>query len=146
MTFRDVFEETEVAGCIRQGIQALGHNSHLIVNNHNTRFEGSVDIDTCLVNQRLYTQENRWDYAFGLRNRIVYVEVHTASDSQVSVVIAKYQWLKDWQNRQPNSQNLKNNSSYHWIASGSVSITKNSRFSRSLTASGLGFPKRMLEV
>ena len=144
MAFRAAFQQTEVAGCIEPGIRALGNYSQLIVNNGHQGFSGSVDIDTCLTRQ--YPQDHRWDYAFGLGNRIYYIEIHHASDGQVSVVIAKYLWLRDWQNRQPNPDALKAHSSYYWVASGRVGITKNSRFARSLANAGLDYPIRRLLV
>jgi len=144
MTFRTTFQQTDVADCIQPGIRALGANSSTVTNQSHHDFEGSVDIDTCLTSK--YPQDHRWDYAFGLGNKIYYVEVHHASDSEVRVVIAKYQWLRDWQNRQPDPTALKTNSSYHWISSGRVSITKNSRYTRKLTIAGLDYPSRKLQV
>ncbi len=144
MTFHLIFQQTDVATCLRPGIQALGQYSRLIDSNEPERFEGSVDIDACLLQR--YPQDNRWDYVFGFDSRIYYVEVHHVSDSEVSVVIAKYRWLKDWQNRQPDPPALKRNSSVHWVSSGRGALTKNSRYTRSLAQAGLDYPKKTLRV
>jgi len=144
MTFRTTFQQTDVADCIQPGIRALGNYSSRVSKQSHHDFEGSVYIDTCLADR--YPNDHRWDYAFGLGNKIYYVEVHHANDSEVSVVIAKYKWLKHWQNRQPNPAALKTNSAYHWISSGRVSITKNSRYTRYLTIAGLDYPSRELRV
>jgi hypothetical protein len=68
------------------------------------------------------------------------------SDNEVKVVIAKYQWLKNWQNRQPDQSPLKANSSYCWISSARVALTKNSRFTRSLAQAGLDYPKKTVRI
>jgi len=58
-----------------------------------TRLRGSVDIDTALM--RLQPQTNRWDFAIGYRhaNRsdefVYWIETHTGSDSQISVMLKK---------------------------------------------------------
>lgn len=144
MTFREVFQQTEVAEGIEPGIRALGHYSRLIETQDTIGFEGSVDMDGCLVSH--YPQASRWDYAFGHRDRIYYVEVHPVTDSEVSVVIAKYHWLIDWQNRQPNPTQLKTNSSYHWLSTGHGGLTARSQYMRQLAKAGLAIPKKTLKV
>ncbi len=144
MPFQEVFEHTEVAACLSPGLQALEQYATLIVREDTRALEGSVDIDACL--RERYPQQHRWDYAFGYRARLYYVEVHHVSDSEVRVVIAKYQWLKDWQNSQPNPAALKLNSSYHWLSSGKGTLTKNSRYVRSLISAGLDYPPRELRI
>ncbi len=144
MAFQDIFQQTEAAPCLQPGLRALGPYSALIVAENPTEFQGSVDLDACLRAQ--YPQDSRWDYAFGFRDRLYYVEVHHVSDSEVSVVIAKYQWLKDWQNRQPHPAALKTNSSYHWVSSGRGVLTKNSRYVRALTQAGLAYPPKRLQL
>lgn len=143
MSFNDIFKKTDVAACLEPGLQALGKYSRWIEGDELGYIEGSVDIDTCLTKK--YPQDNRWDYAFGLKNRLYYVEFHHLTDSEVSVVIAKYSWLKDWQNRQPNPHELKANSSYYWIVT-KGSLAKGSRYRRMLTSAGLDYPKKTLNL
>lgn len=144
MTFRQVFEQTDVSACIEPGLRALGQHSRFVECADRQQLEGSVDIDRCLAAQ--YPREHRWDYAFGFRNRIFYVEIHHVTDSEVDVMIAKYQWLRDWQNRQANSDALKRNSTYHWISSGRGSLTKRSSYMRRIIKSGLGLPQKTLRI
>lgn len=144
MTFSEIFQQTEVAAAIQPGIQALGSYTHLIQSEDAQGYAGSVDIDHCLT--RRYPQDPRWDYVFGFHEHLYYVEVHHVSDSQVSVVIAKYRWLRDWQNRQPNPTQLQAHSDYYWLSSGKGSLTKNSRYTRSLARAGLEYPKKLLRV
>jgi hypothetical protein len=144
MAFQEIFRATDVAACVQPGIQSLGKYSRLIETDETEKYEGSVDIDVCLAHQ--YPHDHRWDYAFGYKNRIHYVEIHHVSDSEVRVVISKYRWLKDWQTRQPNTAALKAKSSYHWVSSGKGSLTKNSRYARSLIQAGLNYPTKTLRV
>lgn len=150
MAFCRVFEKTNVATCLQPGLQALGKYSQLIIinpngnNNAQTLIEGSVDIDTCLVRQ--YPQDHRWDYAFGYDDHIYYVEVHHVNDSEVSVVIEKYRWLREWQNGHNNASELKKNSSYYWVSSGKGGLTPNSRYTRMLTTAGLPGPVNRLRI
>ena len=62
-----------------------------------SKLRGSADIDTAL--RKKHPHANRWDFGIAYqhsdRNRevIYWTELHTASDSQVSVVIKKAEWL-----------------------------------------------------
>jgi hypothetical protein len=145
VAFQRIFLQTDVAQCLQPGLQALGHYSTLIQCNNPMLVEGSVDIDSCL--QPFYPQDHRWDYALGHRNVIYYVEVHHVSDSEVQSVIDKLRWLHDWQNRQPNSQQLKTNSKVHWVNSSSGgSLSKNSKYFRRLSLVGIAPPSKVLHI
>ncbi len=144
MPFIQVFQQTEVAECLREGSQALRGNASCIQVSNPRHIEGSVDIDSCLQNR--YPQEHRWDYAVGYNNQIFYIEVHTASNSEVPVVIDKLNWLRDWLNRQRNAEELFERSSFHWITRGKVAVTKTSRYGRQLTKAGLPSPRRVLII
>ena len=75
MNFADAVRSTpEIAECLKTGLQALGSNSEKIRETSTRSLEGSVDIDTCL--RRIYPNAPRWDYIFGYKDRIYYVEVH----------------------------------------------------------------------
>jgi hypothetical protein len=144
MTFQNAFQNSEVQEALEQGLRALGQYSSLIQTDDTTGFEGSVDLDRALA--RKYPNDNRWDYAFGHRSHIFYVEVHHVSDSQVMVMIAKYRWLRNWISGQGQPEELRLNSSYHWLSTGKGSLAKNSRYTRSLASAGLDFPKKYLKV
>lgn len=59
-----------------------------------------MELDTAYL--KLMPQSNRWDFGIAFQhsdrvNEVVYwVELHTASDSQVTVVIKKAKWLLEW--------------------------------------------------
>lgn len=102
MTFKDAVEATPaLAGQFRKGLQALRAQDGLHIEAENTRkLVGSVDVDSAL--QQAEPNANRWDFAIAYQhtNRnaevIYWTELHTASDSEVKVVIRKAVWLRGW--------------------------------------------------
>ena len=119
MSFVDAVQSTpEITECLKPGLQALGSNSNKVRADSTRELMGSVDIDTCLAKD--YPDAPRWDYVFGYKSRIYYVEVHPAdSTGEVKNVIAKLVWLKQWRKRSaPNLDDLENRSTYHWVSSG----------------------------
>lgn len=99
MTFQEAVKKTKGLGSVwQEGLQALRPEDKPHVQAENTRaLRGSVDIDAAF--QKAEPNANRWDFAIAYQhsNRkeevIYWVELHTASDSQVKVVIKKAQWL-----------------------------------------------------
>ena len=92
-----VLATPDIAGCWRPGLQALlgEHRQKIDLSDH-TLCEGSVDIDKSTADQGLYLRENRWDYVLGYEKQAYFVEVHSANTGEVSTVLKKLQWLKDW--------------------------------------------------
>ena len=66
----------ELTECLKAGLQALGANSSKVEVRSTRELAGSVDIDTCL--KKYYPIESRWDYVFGYKDRIYYMEIHLA--------------------------------------------------------------------
>ena len=102
MIFREAVEATtNLAGRFQIGLQALRAQDRLHIKAEDTRrLSGSIDLDTTL--QAVEPHANRWDFAIAYRhtNRkaevIYWTELHTASDSEVKVVIKKARWLLGW--------------------------------------------------
>jgi len=102
MTFKEAVEATpNLSGTLQVGLQALRAEDKPHIEAQNTRkLTGSVDVDTAL--QRIEPSANRWDFGIAYRHtnrkaEVVYwVELHTASDAEVKVVIKKARWLRDW--------------------------------------------------
>lgn len=104
------------------------------------KLTGSVDVDTAY--QKLMPQSNRWDFgiAFQHSNRdkevIYWVELHTASDSEIKVVIKKAQWLLEW---------LKGKGKHLagfereivWVSSGATTFTRSSPQKKLMAQAGL---------
>ena len=87
---------------------------------------GSADVDSAL--RAGEPNAHRWDFAIGYRhtNRheecVYWVEIHTASDKEVKVVLNKLRWLKSWLVRPGNLLN-QFESDFVWVSSGPTSFT-----------------------
>ena len=129
MNFADAVRSIpQLTECLKAGLQALGSNRHKIRVNSTRDLTGSVDIDACLA--RRYPNAPRWDYVFGYKDRVYYVEVHQGRSSEMKSVIAKLDWLRQWRRRSAKSfEGLENQSTYHWISTGRIdtAFVKNNR-------------------
>ncbi|MCE2403047.1 hypothetical protein J4G08_19495 [Candidatus Poribacteria bacterium] len=146
MNFRDAVKNIpEIKNCLKDGLQALGRNSNKIKALTKRALVGSVDIDTCLKN--VYPNASRWDYVFGYKHKICYVEVHQGKASEVENIVKKFMWLRQWlESSGRNLENLKELSSYHWVSSGRTdpAIRKNIRYQRRLAQNGIRGPSSSL--
>jgi hypothetical protein len=140
-----VLDTPEIAGCLKSGLQALGPNSRKVEVNSTRDLTGSVDIDSCVAAS--YPNDSRWDYVFGYKDRIYYVEVHPGTTGEVKVIISKLNWLKQWRKHSATGLEASwHSSSYHWVSSGKTAITKNSKYSRMLVQRGISGPDSMLQA
>ena len=142
MSFREAVGNTpHLENAWQEGLQALRAEDKPHIEAEDTRkLRGSVDVDTAL--QRIEPQANRWDFGIGYqhsdrqRDVVYWTELHTASDSEVRVVIAKAQWLLGW---------LKGDSKtlaaferdIVWVSSGATSFTLTSPQKKQMAAAGL---------
>ena len=148
MTFKEAVEAAQppVNGAYCPGKQAMENRHRLLVTcADSTRLTGSIDLDTALRQHR--PGDNRWDYGLGYKpangsEQAVWVEVHSATTKEVSKVLKKLQWLKDWLNE--NAEQLRQLSEradrdirYVWIASSGVHIPNHFPQARRLARSGL---------
>ena len=146
MSFVDAVQSTpEIAECLKTGLQALGSNNSKVEVTSTRSLKGSVDIDTCL--KRLYPNDPRWDYVFGYKDRVYYVEVHQGKTSEVEDVVKKFNWLKRWRaHSAADLEDLKDRSTYHWISTkGTDTIRKRSRHRRMLDQNGIYGPSSGLK-
>ena len=137
----------EIAKCLRKGLQALGTNSRKIKVSSTRDLAGSVDIDNCLKSH--YPNEPRWDYVFGYKERIYYVEVHPADNTRkVGEITAKLEWLKHWLERSAKSlEDLEGQSTYHWISTGkTASSVKRGKYRQILAQNGIRGPDSVLNA
>ena len=120
MSFVDAVRKTpEIAECLKAGLQALGSNRHKVKADATRSIIGSVDLDECLAQR--YPNATRWDYVFGYKDRLYYVEVHQGRASEIENVIAKLDWLRQWRKQAAtNLEDLKDRSTYHWIFTGKI--------------------------
>lgn len=159
MSFRKAVEDAPppVNGAYRNGIQVLEgrHRPHVRCGDAR-RLKGSIDLDRALAQEPGYANAPRWDYGIGYSPRqgpeqAVWIEVHSATTSEVSAVLRKLQWLRDWLNG--NAEQLlqvtnaaDRNLRFVWIASDKVHVLKNSPQARRLAASGIGKARRHLSL
>ncbi len=143
-TFKEAVEATaNVSACYKAGLQALEKDHSKKIKTDTTQLQGSLFIDDCL---KKIDGGNRWDYAFGYKNEVYFVEVHSANTSEVSTVVKKLNWLKNWLNHSAvEINNLKAKDCFHWIQSGKFDILKQSRQYKLAQQSGI-FPKPFLQL
>ena len=128
-------------------LRALGSNRHKVKADATRSITGSVDLDECLAQR--YPNATRWDYVFGYKDRLYYVEVHQGRASEIENVIAKLDWLRQWRKQAAtNLEDLKDRSTYHWISTGKIesAFAKNNRYRRILRQKSIFGPDRMLNV
>ena len=131
------------------GKQALEKRHRSLVTCEDTRrLTGSIDLDAALTRGR--PNDNRWDYGLGYkpangREQAVWVEVHSATTSEVSTVIRKLRWLKDWLEEVDQLRKLTHRTGadirYVWIASGKIAIPPISPQAKRLNQSGMRLRK-----
>jgi hypothetical protein len=126
LTFKEAVEATpDIAECYEAGLGALGQYRNKVIAANTTLIQGSVDIDDCTV--AIYPNANRWDYAICYNGQVYFMEVHSANTSEVTAVIRKLQWLKDWLHQHaPEINKLKAAEPYYWVQSKNFQIPKNS--------------------
>ncbi len=138
MTFQEIVLNTpDIATGYMSGLQALekGHR-HKVETDDRTLLGGSVDIDSCTTAK--YPNDNRWDYAIDYDGKVYFVEVHSAITSEVSTVIAKFRWLKEWlRTEAPLLDRRKAQDPYHWLQSNNFDIPKTAPQLRAIVQAGL---------
>jgi hypothetical protein len=151
VTFKAAVEQTpNLAGAWEKGLGALRAEDKPHIRVENTRkLAGSADVDKAL--RRIEPNAHRWDFAIGYQhaNRtkecIYWVEIHTANDSQVGVVLNKLRWLKGW---------LANDGrvlarferDFIWVSSGATSFTLTSPQHKQCAQLGLHHKGQVLRI
>ena len=138
MTFKEAIETTpDVADGYQTGLKAIKKEYRNKIKVFDTQLlNGSVDIDSCTTH--LYPNDNRWDYAFSYNQEVYFVEGHSAKTGEISVVLKKLAWLKDWLvQHAPNINKLKASQPYFWIQSNKFAILTTSPQYRRVVQEGL---------
>ncbi len=129
-SFKEVVEGTsDIAQGYKPGLQALekGHRIKIIVSD-TSELGGSVAIDD--ETKALYPNDSRWDYVVAYKHEAYFIEVHTANTGEISAVINKLRWLKDWLvSKAPELNKLKpkDKNAFYWIQSQGFAIPPNTR-------------------
>ena len=151
MTFKDAVGKVSGLEKAHQvGLQALRAEDKPHIDAENTRhLTGSVDIDTAL--RATYPNDNRWDFAITYKHanrtaEVVYwVELHTASDSQVKVVIKKAQWLLGWL-KGAGKPLAEFERDIVWVSSGATSFTLSAPQRKQMAQAGLQHHGSVLRI
>lgn len=132
------------------GLGALRAQDRTHVDPEDTRrLKGSADVDRAL--QADQPNAHRWDFAIGYRhtNRtkdcIYWVEVHTANDKEVKVVLDKLRWLRTWL---AGDGKLLNHfeRDFIWVSSGATSFTLSAPQLKQFAQLGLQRKGRVLRI
>ena len=138
-SFKQAVTETpDISKCFQEGLRALGKYSTKIDVKDTKLLCGSIDIDLCT--NKKYPQDNRWDYAVCYNSEIFFIEVHSAQTGEVSTVLRKFQWLKDWLNHTaPEINNLKakGKTIFYWVQSKNFQILPGSSQYKQAKLAGL---------
>jgi hypothetical protein len=151
MSFRAAVEATpHLKNAWQPGLQALRAGDKPHIDPEDTRhLAGSADIDTALA--KVYPHANRWDFAIGYQHSdrsaevIYWTELHTASDSQVKVVIRKAEWLLGWLRTGKNFLNAFERDII-WVSSGATTFTLSSPQKKAMATAGLNHCGRKLSI
>ncbi len=128
-TFQEaVLATSDTSQCFQSGLKAFSrdHKSKIVLAEPN-KCGGSVELDECVLKK--YSSANRWDYIFDYKEEVFFVEFHSANTSEVSTMINKLKWLKDWLHScAPEINKLKatSHSPFIWVQSNGNHILKNS--------------------
>ncbi len=135
-----------LAGRSEPGLQALGSNSQYVSPGDTRLCHRSLDVDAALAAQQ--PQANRWDYAIEYGGNLYFLEVHPASTGEVTVLLAKLRWLKNWLSGAgaPVDALPKGTASFRWAATGTIAILRGSQQARQLAQSGLKGPEKLVRL
>jgi hypothetical protein len=134
----------------RAGLKALTAAHRKRIQQGEARILGSINLDGALCQR--YPNEPRWDYGIGIQKGskpfAIWVEVHPASTSNVSEVLSKLRWLKEWLSSRATQLHALTplQKAYHWIATNEVGISLNSPQARQLAKAGMTMPRRVLNL
>ena len=101
-------------------------------------FNGSLDIDK--AKSEAEPTANRWDYAIEYNGEVFFVEVHPGSTSDVSIILKKLKWLKQWLKNEAKAIGVlktKRATPYFWIHTGGCKILQGSSTCKQLAQSGI---------
>jgi chitinase len=127
---------------LENGLKALEKDHSSKIDVKGSKIVESVFLDKCLAKSD--PQGSRWDYIIGYNEEAYFVEVHSAITSEVSTVLRKLDWLKNWLFEEGSEVNkIKTQNCYHWIQSSKFDILKSSRQYKLASQNGI-LPKSKL--
>jgi hypothetical protein len=135
---RSLRPQSSLLACVADGLGAVRSADRACIEaTPRAEFADSLDIDRAFRQGREH--ENRWDYLLGHgpSATVVALEPHSASQDEISTVIAKRR-----QAREQLADHLKPGSgitAWYWVASGKVAFANTERAMRRLEQNGIRF-------
>lgn len=146
MTLAACLEARGLNDHLRAGLKALGADSARVTVARPRRAMHSVALDEALKTDLPHAP--RWDYGIGLiadgDTHVAWVEVHTATSSEVEAVLKKLAWLKQWLANADDAC-AEADRSFHWVAT-DAGVHIDSARRRRLNAAGLRMPQSRLRL
>jgi hypothetical protein len=142
VSFKEAVEQTpHLANAWKPGLQALrARDRPHIQPQDSRRLRGSVDIDEAL--RAADPDANRWDFGIAHQhaNRadefVYWVELHTANDAEVKIVLQKALWLRQWLAGDGHRLRLFEREII-WLSSGATTFTLNAPQRKQMAEVGL---------
>lgn len=123
-----VNQTPDVIGNFKSGLGAIkGEYRCKIIVPDTRNIQGSLDID--MSTSSLYPHDNRWDYALEYDNETFFIEIHPGITSEITVVLNKLAWLKQWlKDKAPRISDTCSRSkpSFYWVYTSKFAILPNS--------------------
>lgn len=146
MSLRDCVTAAGLAHALQPGLQALGANSRRVHVARPARPSESVDLDAELTAANV--PGAKWDYGIGIargqRAEVVWVEVHTATSSEVDAVLNKLAALRAWL-RAHAPACTSTPCSFYWVAT-DAGVHIDAARRRRLSAAGMRMPQARLRI
>jgi len=143
MKFRVAVEEAPgLEDAYKKGLQALKEVDQNRIHCSKPRsLTGSIYLDTALTAN--YPNDQRWDYGIGYKkntadDEAIWVEVHPASSHNITEMLNKLSWLREWLSSEAEALN-EITTRFIWISSGRVALTAGSPQRKKIAAAGLEF-------
>jgi hypothetical protein len=133
-----------LAASVRAGLQALPDDTRdRIAENLRSDFVDSIDLDA--ATRERHANDERWDYLLGhaLSSKIIGIETHSASTSQVSKVINKR--TKSIDHTRAEFVEGAYVAAWYWVASGRVDFVPHEKTVNRLAQNGIQFVGTRLE-
>jgi hypothetical protein len=128
---------------VQNGMGAfLRRDRRLITEGERAKIGDSLDLDAAL--EAAFPNANRWDYIFSVADagKLLALEPHHATDSEISVVIAKKTHAAQELRGHLHAQHKV--SEWLWVSHGRTSFSKMERATRRLAQAGIRYVGRSL--
>lgn len=153
MSIAEAMEGTpHLRGAWQRGLQALRPEDKPHISAQDTRrITGSAYVDEALKTIREHAEAHRWDFGIGYRhtnreNEVLYwVEIHTANDHGLTLVLEKLRWLRRWLAREGRLLDSFERE-FVWVSSGRTSFMPTSAPAKQFALLGLKHKGRTLRI